>query len=255
VSAIRYRETLWSELYAGNKLTMHCFQPAVLAIESTLELSRKQRQRTVWRMDGGAGTDEQLCWLLARDYHVIAKGMSNYRSGHLAAQAERWDPWQDAWVAEVPPPIDYGRPVRAFVKRRCKQGKWRHSHYITTLSLPSKRHFMSFYHQRGGAEVEQFRQDKSGLALGARRKQSFTGQQGYLLLTDLAHNLLADFARHALAKSPFAAYGLKRIVRDVLNVPGKLIFDGDQLREVRLLSQTKNVQNLIICLERYISRE
>jgi hypothetical protein len=206
-------------------------------------------------MDGGAGTDEQLSWLLARDYHVMAKGMSNYRSGHLAARAERWDPWRDVWVAEVPPPIDYGRPVRAFVKRQCKHGKWRHSHYLTTLSLPSKRHFMTFYHQRGGAEVEQFREDKSGLALAARRKQSFTGQQGYLLLTDLAHNLLADFVRRGLCRSPFADYGLKRIVRDILNVPGQLIFEGNRLREVRLLTQTKNVQNLIICLERYNSSE
>ena len=69
-----------------------------------------------------------------------------------------------------------------------------HAYFVSTLTLPSKKHFLNFYNQRGGAEVEQFRQDKSGLALGIRRKQSFTGQTGYILLTDLAHNLLADFS-------------------------------------------------------------
>ena len=76
------------------------------------------------------------------------------------------------------------------------------------------------YDARGGAEVEQFRQDKSGLGLEARRKRSFTGQQGYILLTDLAHNLLTDFAHYGLADSSMAGFGPKRIVRDLLNMPG-----------------------------------
>jgi hypothetical protein len=65
---------------------------------------------------------------------------------------------------------------------------------ISTLALPSKGHYLRLYDAQGGAEVEQFRNDKSGLNLEARRKRNFTGQQGYILLTDLAHNLLADFA-------------------------------------------------------------
>jgi hypothetical protein len=52
---------------------------------------------------------------------------------------------------------------------------------------------MALYDARGAAEVEQFRSDKSGLSLDARRKHSFLGQKGYVLLNDLAHNLLSDF--------------------------------------------------------------
>ena len=71
---------------------------------------------------------------------------------------------------------------------------------------------MACYHGRGGAEVEQFRNDKGGLSLAARRKQSFLAQKGFILLTDLAHNLLADFYHRGLVGSRFETYGLKRIV-------------------------------------------
>ena len=90
---------------------------------------------------------------------------------------------------------------------------------------------------RGGAEVEQFRSDKSGLSLEARRKRSFLGQKGYILLTDLAHNLLSDFYLRALVGTQFEGFGPKRIVRDLLAIPGMLIFDGGQLVRVELLTQ------------------
>jgi len=203
-------------------------------------------------MDGGAGSDDQFCWLLSRGYHVMGKGLSGYRAKTLANSVRRWDCYQeDEQLAEVPAPIDYARPVRVFVKRRWKDGKWQHYYYLSTLQLPSKRHFIYYYHQRGGAEVEQFRQDKQGLYLAVRRKASFTGQQGFILLTDLVHNLLADFRNRALVDTRFTNYGLKRIVRDLLKIPGRLYFDGQQLKRIELLSLNQNSQDLIICLERY----
>ena len=223
----------------------------MLATENALELAPEQRRRTVWRMDGGAGSDEQLLWLLGRGYHTIAKGTSNRRAEALARRVRRWDGYQDYWLGEVPAPIDYGRPVRVFVKRRLKDGGFRHSYYVSTLSLPSKGLFMAYYNQRGGAEVEQFRNDKSGLNLTARRKQRFLAQKGYILLTDLAHNLLADFHHRALVGSRFEGYGPKRIVRDLLRMPGKLTLEGGKIAKIELLSQKHFSQDLLICLERY----
>lgn len=134
-------------------------------------------------MDGGAGSDEHLIWLLARGYHVMAKGMSNRRAEALARQVQRWDTYQEnVWLGEVDPPTDYGRPVRVFVKRKLKDGQLLHSSYVSTLSLPAKGSFLHLYDDRGGAEVEQFRNDKSGLSMEARRKRSFTGQTGYTCL-------------------------------------------------------------------------
>ena len=202
-------------------------------------------------MDGGAGSDEQLRWLLARDYQIIAKGMSNRRANALAQQVRRWDAYGDIWLGEVAPPVDYGRPVRVFVKRRLKDGKHRHSYYVSSLSLPSKGLFMAFYNGRGGAEVEQFRNDKSGLSLAARRKRGFLAQKGFVLLTDLAHNLLADFHHRALVGSPFEGYGPKRIVRDLLTMQGRLVFEVGELKRIELLSLKQNARDLLICLEKY----
>jgi hypothetical protein len=228
VSVVDYRETVWSDVFPGNRHTVQCFRPAVEAAENALELSPAQRRRTVWRLDGGGGSDENLRWLLARGYHVVAKGMSNRRAESLARQVRRWDAYRpDVWLGEVPSPVNYGRPVRVFVKKRLKNDKYVHSYYASTLALPSKKLFMACYDNRGGAEVEQFRSDKDGLGLEARRKHSFLGQKGYILLTDLAHNLLADFYHKALLGSPFENYGPKRIVRDLLATPGRLVFDDD----------------------------
>ena len=227
----------------------------MLASETALELAPVQRKRTVWRMDGGAGTDKHLIWLLSRGYHVLSKGISNRRAEALSRRVQRWDTYaENTWLGEVTPPIDYGRPVRVFVKRRLKDGQFLHSYYISTLSLPSKGCFQRLYDARGGAEVEQFRNDKSGLSLEARRKRSFTGQTGYILLTDLAHNLLADFAHRALAQSSFASFGPKRIVRDLLNLPGLVNWSENQL-QIDLLSKNQFSEELAMCLVRYCSAD
>ena len=252
VSAIKYRETIWSNVLPGNYHTTHGLQPAVEATENALELDSRQRKRTVWRLDGGCG-EQKLRWLVARDYHILAKGMNNNRTMTLVRQVRRWDSYKDAWVAEVAVPQDYARPVRAFVKRRLKKGKYHYSYYITTLSLPSKGNFLAYYDARGGAEVEMFRSDKSGLGLAVRRKHRYLAQIAYVLLTDLAHNLLADFYHRTLLHSKFEGYGLKRIVRDLLATPGRLYFDQNSLVRIELLSQKQNVKNLCICLERYCS--
>jgi hypothetical protein len=109
VSAINYHETIWSELFPGNRNTVEYLQPAVLAVETALELGSAQRLRTVYRLDGGAGTDDKLRWLLARDYHVVAKGFSGRRAQVLTHQVQRWDRYgADAWLGQVAAPIDFG---------------------------------------------------------------------------------------------------------------------------------------------------
>lgn len=252
---VKYRETLWSDVFPGNYHTVQCLEPAILATENALELSAQQRERTVWRLDGGAGSEQQMRWLMERGYHLLAKGLNNRRAQALARQVERWDSYRDMWLGEVPSPAGYPRPVRIFVLRREEKGKIVHNYYVTTLRLSSKRQYLSFYNARGGAEVEQFRSDKQGLSLAARRKRRFPGQVGFVLLTDLAHNLLAHFHQQALVDSRFEPFGLKRIVRDLLAIPGRLTFDGAELRRIELLSLKHSASDLLICLERYCSGE
>ena len=233
---------------------MHCLQEAVLGVESSFELALDQRKRVLYRLDGGSGTDKNLRWLLGRGYQVLGKGFSGKRAKALATLVSRWDDYDDqSWLGWVDLPFDLGQPVQVVVKRRLHKGKLKHSYYVTTLSFPSKRALMNRYNQRGGAEIEQFRTDKSGLHLSARRKRSFVAQKSLILLTDLAHNLLADFHSHALVDSRFADWGLKRIVRDLLAVPGRLYFRSGQLKRIELLASHPYADELIICLEKYCS--
>jgi len=91
------------------------------------------------------------------------------------------------------------------------------------------------------------------LHLSARRTRSFEAQKALVLLTDLAHNLLSDFRYRALRNSRFASWGLKRIVRDLLAIPGRLYFEGGQLKRIELLATHQYTDELIICLEKYCS--
>ena len=98
----------------------------------------------------------------------------------------------------------------------------------------------------------QFRSDKSGLSLAARSKRGFLAQKGLILLTDLTHNLLADFYHRALVGTRFEAYGLKRILRELLATPGRLVLDGaGKLERIELLSLKQFASDLLICLKRY----
>lgn len=230
-------------------------EPAIEATENALDLAPARRKRTVWRLDGGAGSEKHMRMLMERGYHLLAKGLNNRRAHALARQVQRWDTYRDMRLGEVPSPTGYPRPVRIFVLQREVDGKIVHNYYVTTLKLSSKRQYMSFYNARGGAEVEQFRGDKQGLSLAARRKRLFPAQVGFVLLTDLAHNLLAHFCRHALADSPFASFGLKRTVRDLLAMPGRLVFEQGHLRRIELLSLKHYASDLLICLERYCNGE
>jgi len=228
----------------------------VFAVESLFEFTPTQRRRVAWRLDGGFGSDENLAWLLARDYQVLAKGASNRRAEALARQVQRWDPApSDCWLAWVPTPVAFERPVQTLVKRRLVKGQFRHSYYFSTLTVPSKTMLMQCYNNRGGAETGMFRADKSGLHLSHRRKHRMNAQEGLVLLTDLAHNLLADFEHRALAGTTFAGYGPKRIVRDLLAIPGQLDFEGGELKRIALLTTHPHAQELLHCLERYCNGE
>ena len=207
-------------------------------------------------MDGGSGSDEKVRWILARDYQLVVKGYSNVRARLWAEQVGRWDPYGGAWLGEISPPIDWGRDVRLLIKKRLKKNKkdkkdkFTYSYYIFTIQMPSKRQLMNCYDQRGGAEVEQFRHDKSGLALNVRRKPRFHAQQALILLTDLAHNFLAYFHRVALANSTFTHLGPLRIVRDLLTIPGRLTFASGQLKRIDLLDTHPYAKEMLTCLQR-----
>jgi anaerobic selenocysteine-containing dehydrogenase len=56
----------------------------------------------------------------------------------MGRQVSRWHPYRDAFLGEVEPPDDFGRPVHCYVKRRPKENGFVHSYYISSLPIDAK---------------------------------------------------------------------------------------------------------------------
>lgn len=124
VLATLYEEVVVDRLFAGNVQLIKALQPLVEAAETTLELDAAKRARTIIRVDAGAGTLDDINWLLARGYEVLAKEYSGQRVLRLAKTVTEWvqDPeWSErsfGWVSE--PPTGYMRPVQR-IAVRCRR--------------------------------------------------------------------------------------------------------------------------------------
>lgn len=253
MGATAYRETLLSLLYPGNYTSVEALIPAVMIAEEFLGLTPAQRYRIVWRTDGGFGSDANLQWLIQRGYHIMAKGYSWKRA---LAWARRVSDWLEVepgrrWLAWAPDQLDFGRPTQIVVARwLTPKGKLRHALYITTLlDLPLLTTIATTYNQRGGAEVE-IGSDKTGLKITHRRSQGMLAQEALVLLADLAHNLLAWFHCDLLRETRFAGYGSKRIIQQLLSIPGELVFDDAALVEVRLKQSHPLAESMLDVLGR-----
>ena len=79
----------------------------------------------------------------------------------------------------------------------------------------------------GGGLETQNKSDKQGLGLAQRNKHRFAAQEMLVLLAQLAHNLVI-WTRNDLAQvdQQFEKYGIQRTVRDALQIPGFVQFDG-----------------------------
>jgi hypothetical protein len=90
------------------------------------------------------------------------------------------------------------------------------------------------YNGRGAAEIE-IKADKQGLRLPRRRKQAFCAQEGLILLTDLAHNLVSWMHHWILEETAFAGFGAARIVDELFHLPGRVELKDAHLQKVALL--------------------
>jgi hypothetical protein len=189
-------------------------------------------------------------WLLNRGYQALIKGASSRRAAKLARQVRKWQPVrQDRFIGCVDTPVTFARPVRTFVIRRVTSKRIRHAYLFSTLRLSAKA-TLALYDERGAAEIE-IRKDKSGGGqLHKRRKQRRDAQEAWVLLTDIAHNFWAWFARTILVGSTFADYGPLRISRDLMRVPGFVELRDGQLVSVRFLKSVPQIEALITCFER-----
>lgn len=247
VLATLYEEVVVDRLFAGNVQLIKALQPLVEAAETTLQLDAAKRARTIIRVDAGAGTLDDLNWLLARGYLIMAKEYSGQRVLRLVKTVTEWiqDPlWSErsfGWVTE--PAIGYVRPVqRIAVRCRRQDGTFAYgvlicamsaSQVLTVLGWPSSQAadpvavlqaYVTFYDLRGGGIETSLKGDKQGLGLTKRNKKRFEAQHMLVLLGSLAHNVVI-WARQWLSSPQIQRYGILRMVRDVFHISGWLRFD------------------------------
>ena len=255
-----YEEIIVERLFDGKTQLNKALRPLIETAEQVLELDERKRQRTILRIDSGGGSVADINWLLSRGYQVHGKDYSGVRAKTLAESVTEWvsDPCdpsrQFGWVAVA---ADlYCRPVkRIAVRCRKKNGQWG---YGVILSCLSPRDvllltggyeqeiqdpkavllaYVNFYDERGGGVEIEIKEDKQGLATSKRNKKRFEAQQRLVQLEALAHNTLV-WARQWLAPDcpKIARLGIKRLVRDIFQMDGFLIFD----QSFDLLSMTLN---------------
>jgi hypothetical protein len=268
VLATAYEEVVVDRLFAGNVQLIKALQPLVEAAEATLELDEAKRGRTIIRVDAGAGTVDDLNWLLARGYEIMAKEYSGQRVLRLAKTVVEWvqDPlWSErsfGWVTE--PPTGYVRPVRRIAVRcRRQDGTFAYGvlicslsaqQVLTVLGRPRSQAadpvavlaaYVTFYDQRGGGIETSFKGDKQGLGLTKRNKKRFEAQHMLVLLGSLAHNVVV-WARRWLSSQQIQHYGILRMVRDVFHISGLLRFDAlTQVVEIVLNQDARLARSLI----------
>jgi hypothetical protein len=241
VCATRYDEVVVDRLYTGKRQLDSALQELIQAAEAVLRLDAARRARTIIRADRGGGTEDDINGLLERGYALLVKTHSWRRAQKLAASVTAWvvdpnDPGREAgWV---PSPFAYVAPTQQVaVRTRKANGEWSYAVLVSNLSSEALGQLVSTtdplwavvyaYDLRGGGAETQNRNDKQGLGLTKRNKASFAAQEMLALLAQLAHNL-AIWTRNHLAKTAPALqrFGILRLVRDVLQIPGQVQLDS-----------------------------
>jgi hypothetical protein len=248
VIATWYEEIVVERLFDGKTQLSRALRPLVEAAEQALQLDERKRRRTILRTDAGGGSVADINWLLARGYQVHGKDYSADRAQVLAASVAEWitDPKdsnrQIGWVTT--PADGYCRPVkRIAVRCRKKNGQWGVGVILSTLSPrdvlwltgQSIRDvdnpqtvllaYVYFYDQRGGGVEIEIKEDKQGLGTTRRNKKRFEAQQMLIQLEALAHNALVWARRWLAPQCPtITRFGIKRMVRDVFHINGKIVF-------------------------------
>lgn len=247
VLATHYGEIVTDQVFAGNTSLVTALRPLVEAAEQVLELDDRRRHRTILRIDAGAGTLDDINWVLARGYHIHTKDYSRQRARKLGQSVTEWldDPEiagrQVGWVSI--PATEYVREVRRIALRwRKKNGQWEYAVVISSLSArevieevgqPRERvldhqavtlAYVRFYDERGGGVETAFKDDKQGVGLTKRSKKRLAAQQMLVLLSGLAHNVIVWARQWLAAHEPkVRRYGVQRLVRDVFHISGFLV--------------------------------
>lgn len=258
MQAPQYQETLFSHLFPGHTASLSAYIPVFQSLDHFLKLTPQQKQRTILRSDSGFGSDRNLDFVLDEDWQVLSKGYAARRTGSLARKATNahWlELCCDRWVTQAPQAPTYIRPVQYLLLRwRTENGDFKHATVICSVLEWCWHQVIEYYDDRGACETE-IQADKGGLKIEKRRKRQLAAQEALILLSDLAHNLLAWTMQWMQIPGELSTYGTIRTTEDVLSVPGRLKFDEhDRLVEVQLNMLYPHIDQIADGLRRLLDR-
>ena len=255
VHAPQYHETLFSHVYPGKQESSPAYVPTLTALETFLGLTETQKQRTVLRSDAGFGSDANVNHALTAHWQVLTKNKGGRRPQAFAKKVLPED-WQslgsERWVAQAVKPPTYVRPMHCLVLRwNTPSGLVKYGIVLCSITTWTMAETIAHYDDRGACEAE-IQADKGGLKMERRRKKRLAAQEALILLTDVAHNLLAWVPQWMFPTEPLAAFGTTRFVEDVLHLPGRLFFHDERLSEVQLNRLHPYAEDVATGLERLL---
>jgi len=259
VSAPQYHETLLSLLYPGNQTSVNSLRSTVEVMEQLLAVTdRRHRGQMLIRLDAGFGSDANINWLLHRGYHILTKGYSSKRAVAIARQVRHWQQRdRGKWIAPVPSWLSgrYYRRTQTVMLRwqHPKSRRFKYALLITSLWNRELADVSDLYDDRARIENE-IKADKGGLLLPRRRKKQLHAQEALVLLTDLAHNILAWTRRFWAVEPDIGDVGLYCIINDILTIPGKLLFHDRQLVKLRLKATHPLAKPVLACFARILTK-
>lgn len=226
------------------------------AVEQVLGLTPVPRQRTVRRLDGGVGTDANRNWALWHGSQVLAKGYRGTRAKAFAQAVPWWEELRtgERWMAPAPMPLRYDRRTQpAVVKWKTEQGTYQESLLTSSLMEHALDALAETSDDRAAIEAE-LNADQGGLPLHRRRQQRLAAQEALVLLTDLAHNLLAWTREWIFRDSPFVDAGIYRMVNELLPIPGKVVVEEGHIVKRRLQTSHPLAKPMLVCFARLFDR-
>jgi len=235
------------------------------------------------RLDAGFGTDANINFALWRDYPILVKIYSWKRAAALAKSVQKWvavpsaadnTRRQAGWVTK---PHRYGRKtVQVAVRTPNNKGGYNYSVLVTTDTKATLDEIVTLYDKRSGVPESSFCQDYQGLSMRKQRKAGFEAQQVLLLLSQLAHNILIWFKGwlidavrasegntqkqnlpqvRAAANQTIAtiqARGIKRLMREMLSLSGKVQFKNKKVVCISLNPLYPLIERIITAFQAFL---
>jgi hypothetical protein len=282
VLASHYDEIVVERVFAGKVQLTRALQPLVKEAEKTLavEQSPPKRCRILLRVDAGGGSQDDVNWMLQRNYLILTKDYSTQRARKLAETVNQWvddpnHPGRQIGLVTASAHEYCQSVVRIAVRCRKNNGQWGIGVLITNLKpnevaaqlgiepeVLNDPHQLLLayawcYDQRGGAVETSFKQDNQALGMKKRNKKRFESQQMLTQLNALAHNVLVWAQRWLrMEQKSLKKIGFVRLMRDVLTTSGQLCFDKvGNLIEIRLNAADTLVKPWIHSLSALLNSE